>query len=160
MIGFSRPFFACIFFAAQLGTVEAAQCIKPDTPQPLSDADLRTVAITKEKNPGILDADAFSLAKTLDNIITTARGGASQPTAADREALLETLLESLRGNALSNDEAGVTFTVGPLSVLTAKELLDAQGPRGMQPVGLFNRLDLAPKSSSELWRIPDRIFKN
>ena len=28
---------------------------------------------------------------------------------------------------------------------------------GMQPVGLFNRLDLAPKSSSELWRIPDRI---
>ena len=79
MIGFSRPFFACIFFAAQLGTVEAAQCIKPDTPHPLSDADLRTVAITKEKNPGILDADAFSLAKTLDNIITTARGGASRP---------------------------------------------------------------------------------
>ena len=30
--------------------------------------------------------------------------------------------------------------------MTAKDLLDAQGPHGMQPVGLFNRLDLAPKS--------------
>ncbi len=104
-------FLHVFFWQHSSARLEAAQCIKPDTPQPLSDADLRTVTITKEKNPGILDADAFSLAKTLDNIITTARGAASQPTAADREALLETLLESLRGNALSNDEAGITFTV-------------------------------------------------
>jgi hypothetical protein len=90
-----------------------------------------------------LDADAFSLANTLDNIIKTARGDrASQPTAADREALFETLLEGLRTNTLSNDEAGITFTVAPLSnfvTFTAKELLDAQGEFGMRPVGLFNR---------------------
>ena len=75
MIGFSRLFLACVFFAAQLGRLEAAQCIEPDTPPSLSDDDLKTVVITKEKNPDILDADAFSLTKTLDNIITTARGG-------------------------------------------------------------------------------------
>ena len=153
MIGCSRPFLATIFLVVQLGIVKAeAQCINPDTPQPLSDADLRTVVITKERNPGILDADAFSLANTLDNIIKTARGaGASQPTTADREALLETLLEGLRADTLSNDKAGITFNLRPRhgeSALTAKDLLDAQGPNGMKPVGLFNRLDLAPKSLS------------
>ena len=52
MIGCSRPFLATIFLAVQLGIVKAeAQCINPDTPQPLSDADLRTVVITKEKIP-------------------------------------------------------------------------------------------------------------
>ena len=54
MIRSSRPFLATIFFGSKFGMVEAAQCIEPDTPQPLSDDDLRTVVITKEKNPGIL----------------------------------------------------------------------------------------------------------
>jgi hypothetical protein len=147
MVGFRHLFLASAVLIAQLGTVEAAQCIKPDAPRPLSDADLRTVAITKEKNPGILDADEFSLAKTLDKIISTAPGRASQPpTAGDREAFLETLLEGLRATTLKNDAADIAFKLTPDEpVLTAKALLDAQAEHGMRPVGLFNRIDLAPQ---------------
>ena len=153
MIGFGRPLLACIFLAAQLGGVEAAQCITDEKPKekPKELSVFRAVVITEKNNPGIFNSEAFSLAKTLDNIITTAPRGGPQPTAAEREALLDTLLEGLHTDELSNEEAGITFRLKPRNselALTAKDLLDAQGSNGMQPVGLFNRLDLAPKNLS------------
>jgi hypothetical protein len=151
MIGISRPLLACIFLTAPLGRMEAAQCItkSEETPKQSLETDLSSVVITK-KNPDILDAEAFSLAKTLDNIITTARSVGAEPKAAEREALLDTLLEGLRADELSNKD-GIIFSLKPRDselALTAKDLLDAQGPNGMQPVGLFNRLDLAPQDLS------------
>ena len=133
MIGISRPLLACIFLAAQLGRVEAAQCITKDEPKELSeladtegegydvrrwsDAEFRAVVITKALHPNILDAEAFSLAKTLENIIMMAPpSGAPQPTAAEREALLNTLLEGLRADELSNKDAGITFRLKPREV--------------------------------------------
>ena len=106
---------------------------------------------TIKSNPSVFKAD-FSLAKTLDNILRTARGDMSAPiSATEREALLDTLLESFRQTKLTNDVSGLTFDVVPRpgeSTLSAEELLKVDGPDGMLPVGLFNRLDLTPKDMS------------
>ncbi|GLQ79004.1 hypothetical protein GCM10007881_25210 [Mesorhizobium huakuii] len=59
------------------------------------------------------------------------------------------MLSGFKQNTLINPDSKLTF---PITVrtgeakLTAKDLLDSTGADFMQPVGLFNRLDLAPKS--------------
>ena len=127
------------------------QCIKPDTGSPLADGDLKAVVFTIRSNPSVFKAD-FSLAKTLDNILKTARGDMSAPISApEREALLDTLLESFKQPKLTNDDSGLTFGAiqqPGFATLSAKELLKVDGPDEMLPVGLFNRLDLTPQDMS------------
>ena len=128
------------------------QCIKPDAGSPLADGDLKAVVFTIRSNPSVFKAD-FSLAKTLDNILKTARkDNMSAPiSATEREALLDTLLESFKQPKLTNDDSGLTFGAiqqPGFATLSAKELLKVDGPDEMLPVGLFNRLDFTPQDMS------------
>ena len=127
-------------------TAAAQQCIAPDQPARLSDVDRRAVVFTSKDNGTVLAN--FPLSKTLDNILMTARGDmGANVSAAEREALLSSLLGTLALNKLENKESGLTFSVTPRAgegALLAHDLLDPQNAESMVPVGLFNRPDLAP----------------
>jgi hypothetical protein len=128
------------------------QCIKPDAGSPLPDGDAKAVVFTTRDNSSVFKKADFSLPKTLDNILKTARGDMSAPiSATEREALLDTLLESLKQETLTNDDSGLTFPVirqPGFDTLSAKDLLKVDGPDEMLPVGLFNRLDQTPQDMS------------
>jgi hypothetical protein len=123
------------------------QCIAPDTPNSLADQDRRAVVFTSKDNAAVLSG--FALDRTLDNILKTARGDmGAMITPGEREVLLDSLLTTLADTKLTNEDSGLTFTVKPRpgeSKLRARDLLDPNNPETMIPVGLFNRLDLAPK---------------
>jgi hypothetical protein len=89
-------------------------------------------------------ADRFSLRRTLSAI---AAGGT---TATTPEALLDTMLDSFEASSLVQPLSGKTLPVDvrqPEADLDPAELLDEA--TGLQPVGLFNRLDLAPADGSD-----------
>ncbi|MER8798288.1 hypothetical protein NKH75_29670 [Mesorhizobium sp. M0984] len=134
---------------AFVGLASAQQCISPTAGLPLGPADKRAVVFSLKENAAVFNDGDFSLTRTLNNILTTA--GGSNVTPEQRETLLDSLLSNLSATTMTNDDSGLTFTVTPRpgeSVLTAKKLLDPNGPDQMVPVGLFNRLDLAPKDLS------------
>jgi hypothetical protein len=86
------------------------ECVKPDAASPLTDNDRKAVVITTRFNPAVFRAADFSLAKTLDNILRTARDNMSASiSAAEREALLDTLLERFKQQKLTSDDSGLTF---------------------------------------------------
>jgi hypothetical protein len=128
------------------------ECVKPDAASPLTDNDRKAVVITTRFNPAVFRAADFSLAKTLDNILRTAQDDMSAPiSAGEREALLDTLLEGFKQQKLTSDNSGLTFNAiqqPGFATLSAKELLKVGGTDWMVPVGLFNRLDLAPADMS------------
>lgn len=137
---------AIILLGSLLASPDASaqQCMVQGSSPALSDTERKSVVYTADQNGSVLAG--FKLSRTLDNILITASGGKTTPDAAQREALLESLLIGLRATTLTNVESGLTFPVQPRpgeSALTAKELLSA-GPDEMVPVGLFNRLDLTP----------------
>lgn len=128
-----------VSFGQQCFSPPVAQTLLPDSPE------RRAVAFTKDQSPGVLAL--FPLSRTLDNIIVTSRVDQAAPvTDADRESLLNSLLGTFEQTSLTNPQSdtGLTF---PVSVRTGEAALDASSLIGqMEPVGLFNRLDLAPKS--------------
>ncbi|TPK84875.1 hypothetical protein FJ936_13435 [Mesorhizobium sp. B2-4-13] len=103
---------------------------------------------TSGKEPDVLAK--FPLDRTLDNIIRTSRVDASAPVSkGEREDLLNSLLSGFKQNTLFNPGSKLTFPIAVRSkeaALTAASLLDPSSANFMTPVGLFNRLDLAPAS--------------
>ncbi len=128
----------------------AQQCFTPasTTPVTTGDAAAREVVFTSALSNGIVSK--FTLARTLDNILKTSRVDPTAPvTDAQREELLTSLLGTFEQNTLGNPHSGLTFPVTVRSgeaALEAHDMLSAGGSNEMVPVGLFNRLDLAPKS--------------
>jgi len=116
-----------------------------DPPQcDMSDSNRRTVVITKNDVP-VADLEAtFSLQGVLDKIIETTNPTDKpflKPSAGERAALLQSMLRSLNKTSQRNADGDVEVTVDarPEGGIAPDQLLS-----GLKPVGLFNRLDLAP----------------
>ena len=98
------------------------------------------------------DADLssrFAFAKTIGQILSTA-GIADTP--ANREALVKTMFQSFNSSSFTNPASGLAMTITPRgsdAAIPAAQLLDPNSPVGLKPIGLFNRLDLAPKDWSD-----------
>jgi hypothetical protein len=138
------------------GAQAPAQCTIDQASGRLPPTIRKTVVIT---DPQVFEQADFSFARTLGAIVSTSTavdGGSTdaqpkaQPanTAADREALLSTLVQTFEESEPLNTNSRVTMTLtrrpGELA-LKPQELLDpANLTNGMKPIGLFNRLDLAP----------------
>lgn len=91
----------------------------------------------------------FGFARVIGTLLTSA-GIADTP--ANREALVATLTASYNGAGFANPASGlampVTVRAGEAG-LSPAALLDAAKPDGMVPIGLFNRIDLAPGDWSD-----------
>ena len=131
---------------------QAAVCPEqPNPPVPPMDPKLRqTVVIT---DPDVIRRGNFSLSHTLDAIIQSSPGRpAAAPTQAERIALLSSLLKTFDLTAMTNPDSGLSTPVdqraGERDLSPAKLLDPTDNTDGMHPVGLFNRLDLAPDNFS------------
>ena len=129
---------AAILFATLSG------CPKPPKP-PVAVSDTAVVV----RN---FDADLttrFSFARTVGQILTTA-GIADNP--ANREALVHTMVLSFNANQFTNVVSGLPMAIAPRpgdAAVSAADLLNPASPNGLRPIGLFNRLDLAPADWSD-----------
>ena len=130
---------ACLNGSAAL----AQACYTPPVPRPLTVNQLKTLVITDR---AILDRSEFSFGNTLGAIINSSAPTKVQDGAAERIALLASLIRSFRITERINPESGLNLRVkarpneaalDPIKLLTP-------GPGGMKPVALFNRWDLAP----------------
>src|SRR5215208_2413013 len=98
------------------------------------------------------DADLtnrFSFARTVGQILTTA---GIPDNAANREALVRTMVLSFNSNQQTNLLSGLAMPMTPRggdAALSAADLLNPASPNGLKPIGLFNRLDLAPADWSD-----------
>jgi hypothetical protein len=149
---------------AQQG-MQGAECKVEATTHRLPADVRRALVITRKDNPEVFDGSdkdpnhPFSLSKTLEAILKTGAdvSGLSPAEAeekkrlssgrAEQAALLTTLIRTFRIRDRRNDERTFSELMTPRpgeAELDALELLDPASPNGMRPVGLFNRLDLAP----------------
>jgi hypothetical protein len=148
--------FALMTVAAEAQQPYSARCtVEQGTGQLKSDL-RRTVVVT---DPEVFQNDAFSLERTLGAILTSAVTPNSQDAAAteaqrklvntqaERISLLTSMIRSFRVADRVNPDSKVAMparmrpneaAMDPLKLLTPKDV------EGMRPVGLFNRLDLAP----------------
>jgi hypothetical protein len=101
----------------------------------------RSLAVTAG---AVLDGADFSFRRTIGAILTSA---GKEDTAAEREALVETMLLSFHRKRATNPVSGLRMSLDQRpgeAQLNAADLLDPTKPTGLIPIGLFNRLDLAP----------------
>jgi len=118
-------------------------CPKPKVPVAVSD----TAVVVRN-----IDADLatrFSFARTIGQILTTA---GLTDNLANREALVRTMVLSFNSNQFTNVLSGLPMTIAPRAgdaSVTAADLLNPASPNGLKPIGLFNRLDLAPADWSD-----------
>ncbi|WP_046867196.1 hypothetical protein [Microvirga massiliensis] len=136
--------------------MQSAQCAVESRTGQLR-ADLRrTVVIT---DPEVFQNDAFSLERTLGAILTSAVKENPQDAAAteaqkklvntpaERISLLTSMIRSFRVADRVNPDSKVAMPARLRpneAALDPLKLLTPQDADGMRPVGLFNRLDLAP----------------
>ncbi|QND67063.1 hypothetical protein HB777_26155 [Mesorhizobium loti] len=122
---------------------------------------LRSVVLTVGRDPKVFENDNFSFSRTLASILAT--GFVPDQTSgvpvdkqlqlatsrSEQISLLASMLRTFRNLDRSNGTVrnNASFRPGEAE-LEAAVLLDPANPRGMRPIGLFNRLDLAPAS----WR--------
>jgi hypothetical protein len=91
----------------------------------------------------------FEFSKTVGAILTSANLPSDQ---AAKEAFVKTLLDSLTVTEQINSKSLLRTKIDSRPVESAiapSELLNPNSPRGLIPIGLFNRLDLAPRSLSD-----------
>lgn len=128
--------------AALVPTVSSC---KKKPPPPISVSDTAVVV----RN---FDADLesrFSFAKTIGKILTTA-GIADTP--ANREAIVSTMFLSFNSSQFTNPLSSLPIPVQQRpgdAGISAADLLNPASPDGLKPIGLFNRLDLAPADWSD-----------
>jgi hypothetical protein len=92
-----------------------------------------------------LDKAKFSFVNTIDAILGSLNVAA---TSGNRENFVRSLLTSMNDDDMVNPASGLRMKVDirPLEAgLDPKKLFDPNDPTGLVPVGLFNRLDLAPQ---------------
>lgn len=135
-------------FVFALPALAQESCVMGTNDEP--DSARRSVVITSKDK---VDLSAFALDKVLNKIIETSdRDNVTgiKTSSEERDALLQSLLRSMRRKSFRNAEAKVEVSVQrrPEAELTPAELQDKEVsnglPKGMHPVALFNRLDLAP----------------
>lgn len=120
-----------------------ATATPPDQPCSVPPIDVHRSLVVHD--PALL-ATPFAFKKTIDAIIATSGGPAT--TASD---LVKTMLDSFLASSFVQPVSGKTVPVKPRpqeAALPPGELLDPAATIGMVPVGLFNRLDLAPDDGS------------
>ncbi len=120
-------------------------CPKPPTPTPCAKPTVDVDRSLVVHDPAALAAD-FSLKKTLQKIIDTSGGTATTP-----EVVLQSLLSSFNAMTFTNPTSLKTVPVDQRpneAAQPADQLLDPATSMGLVPVGLFNRLDLAPDDGS------------
>jgi hypothetical protein len=91
----------------------------------------------------------FAFARTIGTILTTAD---IPNTAANRQALVGTMVASFNSSQFANPVSGHPMKVDPRpadAALSPAQLLDPAHPRGLMPIGLFSRFDLAPADWSD-----------
>jgi hypothetical protein len=137
-----------MFFVVCAGLGALAGCPQqPEGPSPCASPQVdvdRSLVVRANPSTDRSLADRFSLRRTLSAI---AAGGS---TATTPEALLQTMLDSFAASSLFQPASGKSLPVDvrqPEAELNAAELLDES--TGLMPVGLFNRLDLAPADGSD-----------
>jgi hypothetical protein len=115
-------------------------------PVPLSSVTEGAVVVRK------FDSDLttkFAFARTIGAILGTA---GIPNTAANRQALVATLVATFSNGQMVNPISGLSMKVDPRPVeagLSPAQLLDPAHPRGLMPIGLFSRFDLAPADWSD-----------
>ncbi|HEX8621150.1 MAG TPA: hypothetical protein VF718_04200 [Allosphingosinicella sp.] len=91
----------------------------------------------------------FAFARTVGAIL----GSAAIPnTPANRQALVASLVATFNASQQVNPVSGLAMKVDPRpaeSGLSPAQLLDPAHPRGLMPIGLFSRFDLAPADWSD-----------
>jgi hypothetical protein len=95
-----------------------------------------------------LDKAKFSFVNTINAILGSLNVAA---TSENRENFVRSLLSSMNDDDMVNPASGLRMKVDirPLEAgLDPKKLFDPNDPTGLVPVGLFNRLDLAPQDWS------------
>lgn len=91
----------------------------------------------------------FAFARTVGAILATA---GIPNSAANRQALVASLVASFNNSQFVNPISGLPMKVDPRpaeSGLSPAQLLDPAHPRGLMPIGLFSRFDLAPADWSD-----------
>jgi hypothetical protein len=123
----------------------------------------KSLVITKKDG---VDLSAFSFERVIGQIIETSdvekdrvnpddkKRTFIKNTAAERIALLQGILRSLRRKAFPNGESSVQLEVQPrpeadlTPAMLFDQTIDGALPKGMHPVALFNRFDLTPANFS------------
>lgn len=122
--------------------IAGCHCHAPPTPPPPPVCTPPTIAIDPSlvvHDPALLAA-RFGLSRTLQAIIDTSGGAATSPA-----NLLSSMLQTFDDPSMVNGGHTLPLDVRPAEAgLPAADLLDPASARGMVPVGLFNRFDLAP----------------
>jgi hypothetical protein len=93
--------------------------------------------------------DAFSFGNAIGAILRSAR---LDDTSANRTGLVQTMIGTFHSGPRANPVSGLLMPTDPRpreAALNAAALLNAAGPDGLVPIGLFNRLDLAPADWSD-----------
>jgi hypothetical protein len=144
----ARRTFVCLLLAGSstVALGQSAQCPVQPSEAPLS-PDLRRTVVITDKDV-LLTRGNFSLARTLDSIIESAPGHKTKATEAERVALLQSLLNTMNEKSFTNPDSKISVPVDQRpneAALAPAKLLNPNDPDGMRPVGLFNRLDLAPE---------------
>ncbi|HKC02002.1 MAG TPA: hypothetical protein VKC17_01705 [Sphingomicrobium sp.] len=99
-----------------------------------------------------IDADLatrFSFARTIGQILTTA---GIEDNATNRETLVRSMVLSFNSNQFTNLQSGLAMAIAPRpgdAAISAADLLNPASANGLKPIGLFNRLDLAPADWSD-----------
>jgi hypothetical protein len=128
--------------SASVVWAQAAQCPEQPKNMPLAAALRQTVVVT---DPNVLKQGNFSLTRTLNAIIESSPGHSGSATAAERIAMLQSMLNTFKATQFVNENVTVPVNDRPSeAALSPAKLLDPSDPDGMRPLGLFNRLDLAP----------------
>jgi len=131
------------YFSSALAAPLQLTGVIPTTPTVLTPAQQQTVVIN---NPAILTGSGadFSLKHTLGAILTSAN---LVDNASNRQLFLKTMITSFASKTATNQASGVTVELTPRpgeSQLVPADMLDPASTDFFQPVGIFNRLDLAP----------------
>jgi len=131
--------------AVVLGLLLVGACKQPET-EVAGQAVIVDNSAVILNDPAALAAD-FPLSRTLSSLLTSAGKDASP---ASQQALLQSLLDSFKLDRMTNGKLTVRVDQrnGEAGLIPAT-LLNPAANGGMVPVGLFNRIDLAPKNAAD-----------
>jgi hypothetical protein len=134
--------------ALAVGTLSGCDWIKGKGKKPKPPVTLTETAVVVRNFDADLES-RFSFAKTIGKILTTA---GVQDNAVNREALVKTMFLSFNSNQFTNPLSGLPMVVQQRpgdATISPADLLNPASPDGLKPIGLFNRLDLAPADWSD-----------
>ena len=134
---------SCMALALAVGFATSPGCKKPPPPAAVGE----TAIVIRNFDAQL--SDTFSFASTIGKTLESAGIPNDAP---HREEFVKTMVLSFNSSQFTNPASSLAMPIAPRAgdaSIPAAELLDPTSPNGLKPIGLFNRLDLAPADWSD-----------